>query len=56
MLKADFFGEDHFPEEWDEEDFEFLAGFVQTQFDADLVKPINDPDGYDYYLLTEEEK
>jgi len=47
--------EAHFPDDWDVEDFEFLARFVAAEFDAQFVGVVNPERSYDYELLVEAE-
>jgi len=53
--RSNAFDDSHFPNSWDEEDFNFLAEFCRVEFDAEVVGAIDDPDDYDYYLFVQTE-
>jgi hypothetical protein len=45
--------DDHFPERWGEDDIEYLAEFLEAEFNAELVEIQNPQRDYDYSLFKE---
>ena len=43
---------DHFPDDWDEDDYAFLAQFLADEYGSQFVRVLNDRD-YDYELFRE---